>query len=103
MSAWPIDRVGRQRRETGGGRVLSVGGIGTRRITLSCSLTSSTAWGKRVISLRGTGLEGSRNHRSLLPSRPVSVSMVRLVSREMRTVASKGIWKAVPGNGGEGG
>lgn len=31
---------------------------------MSWSFTSRTAWGKRVISLRGTGLEGSRNHRS---------------------------------------
>mmetsp|Transcript_15875 Transcript_15875/g.47774 ORF Transcript_15875/g.47774 Transcript_15875/m.47774 type:complete len:341 (+) Transcript_15875:434-1456(+) len=63
------------------------------------SLTSSTAWGKRVTSVRGSGSAGSRRHLRVSwqegPSSGFSLNMVRLVSRLMRTVESNGIWKAV--------
>lgn len=59
------------------------------------SLTSRMACGKRVISVRATGSEGSRYQRpvaaQLGPSSGFSLIMHMLVSRLMRTVASKGI------------
>ena len=65
----------------------------------SASLISSTACGKRVSSVRCTGISGSLNHRfealHVAPSRGFSDSMHRLVSSEHRTDASYGTWNAV--------
>ena len=62
-------------------------------------MTSSTACGNRVISVRGTGSAGSRYQRPdsahVGASSGFSLIMHRLVSSETRTVESNGIWNAV--------
>mmetsp|Transcript_29700 Transcript_29700/g.75667 ORF Transcript_29700/g.75667 Transcript_29700/m.75667 type:complete len:238 (+) Transcript_29700:642-1355(+) len=65
----------------------------------SDSFTSSTACGKRVISVRWMGSDGSRYQRpdaaQVGPSSGFSLIMHRFVSSDTRTVASNGIWNAV--------